>query len=390
MSLRQGLASPRTPLRRFLDRELSAGSRPLRATYRARLPTRPLILPGEGVGYEAGTVGTAIDQRLRLAFTCAPPVDAATTAGISACRLITESSPGRLWQALTEVGCQLAEQITAIVAELRLDDRRSPMLRADDAEEHLARMLLASAWYALNYRNAFAFPDTPLYKSALAAPGEFTLKKLLALPHRHLVDDMLVQLHATEAGPLERLRADSAPDGCWSGPTFDGSADVPADGDLIVEGALIDVKSTRNVYAFDLITIHQLLGYTLMDYSDRYRIDMVGVYLTRAAALITWPIEDYLTLLGIRHRDLAELRALFAHLLGATDRTGCRADEDPPPGQLADVDQLLAELAPVIAAGCCRVCAQPLPDRGPGRIRLYCSPWCSRRSATLRRHRWLD
>ncbi|WP_433259755.1 hypothetical protein ACQPYK_49175 (plasmid) [Streptosporangium sp. CA-135522] len=56
------------------------------STPRGERHTRPLILPDEGIGYEAGTVGIAIDQRLRLAFTCAPPINATTTAGISACR----------------------------------------------------------------------------------------------------------------------------------------------------------------------------------------------------------------------------------------------------------------------------------------------------------------
>ncbi|MFC5900749.1 hypothetical protein [Streptomyces zhihengii] len=69
MSLTSGLHSPRTPLRRFLDRELSAGPRPLRESFRAQHRSDQVLLPGPGVGTEAGTVGTAIDQRLRLAFT---------------------------------------------------------------------------------------------------------------------------------------------------------------------------------------------------------------------------------------------------------------------------------------------------------------------------------
>jgi hypothetical protein len=39
------------------------------------------LLPGEDVGFEAGTVGTAIDQRLRLAFTAADALDGASVAG---------------------------------------------------------------------------------------------------------------------------------------------------------------------------------------------------------------------------------------------------------------------------------------------------------------------
>nr|WSX47609.1 hypothetical protein OG409_00615 [Streptomyces sp. NBC_00974]WSX54247.1 hypothetical protein OG409_38300 [Streptomyces sp. NBC_00974] len=48
MSLTTGLHSPCTPLRRFLDRELSAGPRPLRESFRAQHQTDNLLLPGPG------------------------------------------------------------------------------------------------------------------------------------------------------------------------------------------------------------------------------------------------------------------------------------------------------------------------------------------------------
>jgi len=388
VSLTQGLKSPRTPLRRFLDQELSAGSTPLRATYRNRLAARALILPGAAVGHEAGTVGTAVDQRLRLAFSCAAPVDAATAKGIANCLLTARRVRGRPWQVIAEVGRHLAERLTAAVADLELDDRDRPMTRTGEEEEHLARMLLSAAWYALNFRNRFAFGDTPLCKSAFADPGAFTLDALLAVPHRHLVDDVLAQLHAVADGPLARLRAETPAARCRPGPDFAGSVHLAADADLIVDGTLIEVKSTRNVHAFDLVTIHQLLGYTLMDYLDAHRIDQVGVYLSRAAAFISWPVEEYLALLGVRRRDLAELRAVFATLLSYD---GCRADDDPLPHQLAGVERLLADLAATIAPGCCPVCAQPIAglNAPTGRSRYYCSTWCGRRAVTLRRRGWL-
>ena len=52
--------------------------------------------------------------------------------------------------------------------------------------------------------------------------------------------------------------------------------DVTADADLVVDGVLIDFKSTRRVHDFPLITMHQLLGYVLMPHSDQYEIDEVG------------------------------------------------------------------------------------------------------------------
>ncbi|TDB91037.1 hypothetical protein E1264_03160 [Actinomadura sp. KC216] len=376
-------------MRLFLDRELSAGVRRVRATYRSQLPTSSLILPGPGVGYEAGTIGTAIDQRLRLAFTSSVPVDAATLLGVDGC-LAAAARPraGRAAHAIAETGRQLVVELAAVVQAMRLDDRHGPMLHADDDEERLARLLLAAAWYAVNLRNPFAFGDTPLCKTAYSHPKSFDLTTLLAVPHRDLVDDLLAQLHRAQDGPLNDLRVATTPDQCRPGPTFDGSIHVSADADLIADGLLLDFKSTRRVHNFSLPAILQLLGYVLLDLTDAHAIDTVGLYLTRAGALVTWPLEDYLNLLGARRRDLAELRAAFAQLL---TYPGCRADDDPLPDQLHGVEQLLADLAPTIGDGCCRVCAQPLthPMVSPGRPRLYCSPFCSQRAHTLRRHGWL-
>ncbi|MGW2787902.1 hypothetical protein ACWC3X_43155 [Streptomyces populi] len=73
------LRCPRTPLRRFLDRELSAGAHLLRKSFRARDHSGQILPPGPGVGVgvstETGNVGTAIDYRLSLAFATAEPVD---------------------------------------------------------------------------------------------------------------------------------------------------------------------------------------------------------------------------------------------------------------------------------------------------------------------------
>ncbi|MEV3926955.1 hypothetical protein [Actinomadura coerulea] len=389
MSLTQGLMSPRTPLRRFLDRELSAGVRRVRATYQSRLPASPLILPREGVGYEAGAIGTAIDQRLRLAFTTDVPVDAATLLGVKGCAAAAaDRRASRTACALAETGQNMVTELAANVAKMRLDDRRQPMLRPDDQEQHLARLLLAAAWYAVKWRNPFAFRDTPLCKAARAQPATFDLDALLAVPHRDLVDDLLAQLHRAGDGPLDGLRAATTPGRCRPGPTFEGSAHLAADADLIAEGLLLDFKSTRRIHDFRLPAILQLLGYVLLDLSDTYRIDSVGVYLTRAGGLVTWPLQEYLDLLGARRRDLPVLRAAFAQLL---TYPGCRADDDPLPDELDGVERLLAEVASTIADGCCRVCAQPLtrPMVSPRRPRLYCSTFCSQRAHTLRRHGWL-
>jgi hypothetical protein len=65
MSLKSGVDNPRSPLRRFLDRELSAGAKPLES-FRTQHRADRVLLPLPDVGTEAGTAGTAIDTRLWL------------------------------------------------------------------------------------------------------------------------------------------------------------------------------------------------------------------------------------------------------------------------------------------------------------------------------------
>ncbi|WP_424893320.1 hypothetical protein [Streptomyces sp. XH2] len=375
MSLTSGLHSPRTPLRRFLDRELSAGPKPVRESFRAQHRTDYVLMPPPGVGTEAGTVGTAIDQRLRLAFTAAAPVDEASLLGIES----TGASYSGAGLRMRAVGNELAARLTEAVQSLDLDNRATPMDRAHDEEEDLARMLLAAAWYQVLWRNPFGFTYTPLFIAALEDPGAFTLARLLQLPHPDMVADVVAQLYQAAEGPLEALRRRTSPQDCIGGPTFAGVG-ISADADLVIDGLLLDFKSTKRPGHLKKRTAWQLLGYLLLDTPDRYRIDTLGLYLTRSAVLASWPVEEYLDLLGTCRRHLPSLRAVLAELLA-----GCPADVVPcDHEEESRADRLLQRLAPVIEPGHCRVCAQALP-KSLRRPRDFCSRWCSVRAQTLRK-----
>ncbi|WP_326695783.1 MULTISPECIES: hypothetical protein [unclassified Streptomyces] len=380
MSLVDGLRSPHTPLRRFLDRELSAGAKPLRDNYRAQHRAAHVLLPPPGVSTEAGTVGTAIDQRLRLAFTAAAPVDDASLTGIDLSGGIGGRGAGLRMRA---AGNELAVRLTETVRRLDLDNRDLPIDHGQDEEEVLARMLIAAAWYQVLARTPIGFAFTPLAKAALEDPGAFTFTRLLELPDRDLVADVTNQLHAAAHGPLEVLRARTRPEECIGGPTFTG-AQITADADLVVDGLLIDLKSARRPLAeMSQRTAWQLTGYLLLDAADRYRIDTVGLYLSRSAVLASWPVDDFLALLGACRRDLTELRGVFGKLLA-----GCRGQADARYFTTEDeterVRQLLERLTPVAGPGCCPVCTQPLPEatRQP---RKFCTAWCRDRDKVLRR-----
>ncbi|MFG2298382.1 hypothetical protein [Streptomyces sp. NPDC048603] len=196
-----------------------------------------------------------------------------------------------------------------------------------------------------------------------------------------MVDDVVHQLYLATTGALEALRARTRPRDGTSGPTFPGVG-ITADADLVVDGLLLDFKSTKHPFARGLSkhTANQLLGYLLLDTADRYRIDTLGLYLTRSGVLASWPVEDYLNLLGTCRRDLPTLRTVFAELLAGRQADVIPYDQE----EEGQAHELLERLAPVIEVGHCPVCAQLLPDSAR-RPRKYCSRWCTGRASTIRK-----
>lgn len=91
-------------------------------------------------------------------------------------------------------------------------------------------------------------------------------------------------------------------------PTFDGSEFLlGADADLIVDGCLIDIKTTINPLK-DAQWIYQVLGYVLLDWHDENQIREVGIYFSRQGFLLKWNIDDLLLVLMEEAVSLAELR----------------------------------------------------------------------------------
>ena len=84
---------------------------------------------------------------------------------------------------------------------------------------------------------------------------------------------------------------------CIPNPTFVGSGDVGgADADIIVDGCLIEIKSSIQPKIVAK-WLYQLAGYVLLDYDDQYSIHSVGIYMARQGKLLQWPISDFLRLL---------------------------------------------------------------------------------------------
>ena len=146
----------------------------------------------------------------------------------------------------------------------------------------------------------------------VVATGEFSdAESLLSLAEPHWIDDLTELSWKFYDGFNHLLRLPHV-----LNPRFDGSRDVGgADADIVVDGVLIDIKATvRPEIRSDWIW--QLLGYVLLDYSDRHRIDSIGLYLARQGELIKWDLDDAIRGLSSGEPpSIEELRTRFRELV---------------------------------------------------------------------------
>jgi hypothetical protein len=83
-------------------------------------------------------------------------------------------------------------------------------------------------------------------------------------------------------------------------PKFQGSLAIGGAGaDFIIGGAIFELKTlgTLNIPAVRDALL-QLIGYTLLDYDDEYKIRQVGVYASRQQWVTAWPIWQFIFPLG--------------------------------------------------------------------------------------------
>jgi hypothetical protein len=280
----------------------------VRSAYRAALPVRrvrrPVALAGSVVRWD--TLGTAIDHRLRCAFTTTgSPV--AVEAGIEfATRLVPASTARRVY----EVGQQVLNERARLLDACEPDQRGRRWPLEGRSEERLAQVCYAMAWFEEVFRAGKLRGGTPISE----ASNTLTVNDMLRAVPSYVVTDIRVQVTLAEHA-LASLRDATTAGDCVPGPVFAGSGDAGgADGDLIVRGLLMDIKTTGRPEQLRREAIYQLAGYVLLDYPDRYRIDSVGLYMSRIGWLISWPVKEFFGLLGARS-PLSTLREQCAVVL---------------------------------------------------------------------------
>jgi hypothetical protein len=260
-----------TPVREFFEQHFPAKQfKPLSAAWYEQVRAAAVVCPSPQ-GVNLGTIGTAFDYRARLSW--APLIWRQTVAALGREQLI---AMGRV-----EIGL-VADEVGTEVERLSMGQAA-----LDPSEEvRLCRACYALALYEQFFRTFAAARSSPLIELA----DDASLEDVLALAPDAAVDDL---------ASMARLLRTRMPDLiCAPGtlnPTFDGSHAIGgADADLIVDGLLVELKTTSQDSFERVDHVYQLLGYALLDYTNTYGINRVGVYLARRGVLVSWEIDELL------------------------------------------------------------------------------------------------
>ncbi len=307
-----------TPLRRWMCQTFPHLA-PLREDWRARVAGFPTVRPPVGpIPFPYRLVGMAVDYRLRYALTLTPPDQLAAYDGavlfdarwLGEIEIDADDPQRQMPSPRGTVTPTLVAALTADLTEIQ------PVGRwLDPAQEAwLDRWCLVLAAFEVLYRSGYG---VPLPRAVLEALEQGRFDVRAADLDRAAVRDIgqVAQVFLGQDWPWER--SPQTPSPWWSNPTFAGSHDVNgADADLIVDGCLIDIKTTIDPTRLDREWVYQLLGYVLLDYYDWYGLNTIGIYLARQGRLIRWSLTEWLPILtGRRDVSLAGLRVELREVL---------------------------------------------------------------------------
>ncbi|MEW2384326.1 hypothetical protein AB0873_19855 [Micromonospora sp. NPDC047707] len=298
-SLTAELADPRSPVARWL-RATSPHHHDVQADFREAAGPA-LVLPSPVV--VLGTQGTAIDWWFRFL------VDPAPSVGIVVAGLRSRRAPCR------QAGLELLHDLGAVDEAGNLVGHVRPARFADRSDEWWARVSYALALLVELYR-APMVDGSRLMRLGPSSRAE----DLLALANPDEVADLIAMRDLA----VERLLPALPSGPVTTSATFDGSADLHADADLIVGGMLVDFKAGQGgrpradgsrAAVLRREDLDQLLGYVLLDYSDTFALRAVAVYAARFGHFMSWPLGELFARLAGRPIDLATLRQEFAHVV---------------------------------------------------------------------------
>lgn len=292
MSLTSHLNDRASPIGQFIKQRFSHTSALTKDANRQLkdAPTlRPVVQAGEQYPY--GTLGAAIDYRVRYAFAITPYHELVAWHGA----MLLTSAGGLYPRALVKA---FFEQLDTIVKTMQPVGKR-----LDTAgEQVLDRFCIVLSLFEQVFRSN-AYVQGLLMQPAVKR----SVEELLAIPQ----DAWLADLGAMFSLFYDRYH-DLLSSPHVLNPIFAGSLDIGgADADFIVDGCLIDMKATISPQ-IKADFLYQLAGYVLLDYIDTYHFDAVGIYMVRQGLLLKWDVPEFLQkLTGDDHASLWALRQEF-------------------------------------------------------------------------------
>lgn len=269
---------PKTSIGHYL-RTNFPNPKPLQAEYKAL--AGDLVI--DSLGANAGNVGTAVDLIVRLILEPDETPESALT-------LFPFNATYH----------EVVNELAGLVGRSR-------------DSELAARAAWALALCVSAYRAGAAW--APLVPD-LVHSNDFTVDKMLEQADDAAVAELVALKELAEERLIPKLTGPLS-----LGPTFDLSKLGPtqciaAEADLIADGLLIDIKTTlapRNKAGLrpDVLKadyVYQLLGYALLDYSNQYNIDRLGIFSARYGTLTEWPLERVTSLMSNRKFDFPAAR----------------------------------------------------------------------------------
>jgi hypothetical protein len=294
MSLTSHLKDISSPVRQFIHSQFP-NNRAVVRDAKDVLVAATTTRPSSPVPYS--TIGMALDYRLRYYFSITPSE-----------ALVAAKGADQLISAQRELFWLAAEFFESLKVAL---DELQPVRQRLDAqhESRLAQYCYVLALFEQLYRAGLDI-RSPLL---VPIPAD-SVEALLAIPQPAAIDDLCTLSWVFYDGFTDLINGARE---IVLNPTFDGSRDVGgADADVILDGCLLEFKTSVKP-KLDPFALYQLLGYVLLDYSDRYQIQGMGVYMARQGVLLRWPLTELLrTMAGAPSPDLADIRGRFRQIAG--------------------------------------------------------------------------
>lgn len=323
MSLTTYLKESKSPIHHLLCKEWFKNTKAISKRFCEQINDTICIKPNwdESKGnYDYSLLGMAFDYRFRYFFSDTPRVNLAATFGASkmsygpiAFRKIDNDScisipyVGKDHQALQ------SRLITDFFdyMENHIDKCKPFRNHLDPKDENvLNNCCLVLGHFESAHRNQLFEFSTSRFARLY---GSTNFQDLFTLHDESYIEDLYNLSQIAYEMYQKRLNSERI----VLNPTFEGSKDIGgADADLILNNTLIEIKTVLDAKKNPGYMLRQLVGYTLLDYNDKYQLHEIEVFFPRQKSIVRFTINEVIeNMTGNDSIDLPSLRNEFRSAL---------------------------------------------------------------------------